>query len=291
MALGPPVSRPVIPTLNMQIPENKIHYGPTPWRPSTGQQAYFSFDVTSDVWNRPDVSSFPLTMWVGIMDSTGTNLVATLSHDVEKNDSGVYSSQFQWDGTDDDGNPLPPGDYAPTFSAMAPDGQTASASSCTGLTMQGLVSSMGGGDSMGLMGGPDDFSGSSDDQTQNCSNPDSPSPDPDAKCCKQTSESDTPPPKTPDPADLPNDPYGLGLPDQRLHGIGVPTFKLPSAGLPSWTLPDFSWMDFKLPDFAYEPFNLNDPAVPDVHIDGLDPVPDVHIDGIIPSPFSPGRNT
>lgn len=238
-----------IPFLNMQIQDNNIHYGPTPFQPSTGENAYFGFEVTSPAFLQPGFSPVPLSATVRIMDSSGTELVKTLTDTVGFS-NGRYIAQFQWDGTDNDGNLLPAGDYAPSFAAAAPDGQKVTASSCTGITSGGKTPTLGpnkptGGDK------PDDKKPTKPTKPDD---PDGPPVTYYDRCGKPVGSSAAPPKAPATTTTTSSQPYAglLGL---------TGAVEAPDAGSPSSNLPDFLRMDLMLPDDGVDPFNPSSPGV------------------------------
>lgn len=89
-----------------------ILYGPTPLHDDQGEEAYFTFQVVASAGS----SYASLTAGVQLFDGNG-NVVRTLRTSVTLGPGGSATVSLAWDGKDDSGNPLPPGDYAPTFTA------------------------------------------------------------------------------------------------------------------------------------------------------------------------------
>ena len=109
------------------------NYGPTPLHAASGEMATFSMDVLGD--GSSAYTSFTGT--VSILDANG-NTVRTLTQTTAPNAQGNARFNFTWDGKDDHGNPVQPGDYGPTFGALAAvagqASQAANAVSCSGLS-------------------------------------------------------------------------------------------------------------------------------------------------------------
>jgi hypothetical protein len=84
-----------------------------------------------------DVGYPKLKMGVNIFDARNNTVVATVEKTVTPHDDGTFHTNLTWTGTDLNGQSLPPGDYAPSFYATAADGETAMATTCSGLTLGG----------------------------------------------------------------------------------------------------------------------------------------------------------
>ena len=112
--------------MSLTIPEANIWYGPTPLSTFSGESVGFRFDIHVDA---PDQYS-QIEGAVTIYDSS-QQVVAQLNAMLPA--ASVVYMQLAWDGHGPNG-PLPPGDYAPTFSAKAGKAQV-STPSCTGITV------------------------------------------------------------------------------------------------------------------------------------------------------------
>ncbi len=118
----------------MSISIDQINYGPTPLHHLQGMTAFFSFTIVGT----PGVPYSDMSGKVVIYDYTGSKTVRTLQMSVTPNSQGQGTVLLFWDGKDDNGVLVPPGDYAPTFMANAtPQGGLdpgASATGCSGIT-------------------------------------------------------------------------------------------------------------------------------------------------------------
>lgn len=87
-----------------------VMYGPTPLHTDQGEQAFFTFKVVTD----PARVYTSLIAKVKILDGNG-NVLRTIETPVTVGESGQAVLNLAWDGKDDDGDPIPPGEYAPTY--------------------------------------------------------------------------------------------------------------------------------------------------------------------------------
>lgn len=113
--------------MSISISETSTWYGPTPLSTYSGETVGFRFDVHVD-----DPSQYDqIEGSVSIHDGTSQQLVAEITAMLPA--AAVISMHMAWDGRGPNG-PVPPGDYAPTFSARAGGSETRK-EACTGITV------------------------------------------------------------------------------------------------------------------------------------------------------------
>lgn len=193
----------------MSLTIQNIHYSPTPLDAISGEHEVFTFDVQQT----PSDSPY-MTIGASVIINDQNNVeVASVLGDFPSLPDLSFHVSLEWNGRDNNGNLLPPGDYAPTFIAQA-GLEKVTATACSGITIKKKQDS--------TTDTCDSCYDGTDDESSHCS---------------------TSAPQPADPTALSNTMgggNGFTLPTLNLPSLNLPTLNLPGLNLPTLNLPTFN---------------------------------------------------